>query len=552
MSGVPSASAPPGLLTQVQEEIISPGGVRFHNCEDDAQGTPRSETGTTASTDRCCEASRRASGRRPALRSALCWGRRLVVAVVLIWGTLVVGGAFEARSRLPELKPWHRLVPKAELKAADLGETATLADYLKREEETFTEVKREIASRLAPEDRVDLNRYFDGGPLDPGNAPKNWNRTFEMVPEKVTGGVLLVHGLTDSPYSVRALAEIYRENGFYALGLRMPGHGTVPGALTEASWEDWLAAVRLGARHVRSRIGEKAPLHLVGYSNGGALVLSHALEALDDPRLAKVDRLVLVSPMLGVTPFAVLARTIGRLGALPYFEKAKWTDVLPEYNPYKYNSFPTNAGWQTWKLTSRLKAQLERLAENGRAGELPRILAFQSLVDATVSTPAIVDRLFSRLTRDGNDLVLFDVSRTPNLRPFLKPDSEALLSRILRDRKRAYVLTVVTNASEGTREVAAKSYAPGAPVPRVTPLGLSWPADVYSLSHIALPFRPDDPLYGIDPAAGKTAGIHLGLLAPRGEKSTLVVPEDVLMRITSNPFFSYVESRVRETIPPAN
>ena len=482
----------------------------------------------------------------------LRWLRRLAVAVVLVWATLVVGAAFGARSRLPDLKPWHRLVPKAEMRAADLGETVTLAEYLKREDETFSEVRREIGARLTAADRVLPNRYFDGSPLDPDNAPKNWNRTFELVPEKVNGGVLLVHGLTDSPYSVRALAGIYRASGFHALALRMPGHGTVPGALTEATWQDWLAAVRLGARHVRSRIGEKAPLHFVGYSNGGALVLSHALEALDDLRLPKVDRLVLVSPMIGVTPFAALARTVGRLGVFPYFEKARWTDVLPEYNPYKYNSFPANAGWQTWELTSRLEGQLKKLAEAGRAGEIPKILTFQSLVDATVSTPAIVDRLFSRLTREGNELVLFDVSRASNLRPLLKPDSEVLLSRIVGDRGRKYVLTVVTNASPGTREVAAKSYPPGAAEPGVTPLGLSWPADVYSLSHVALPFPPDDPLFGIEPAVGEKGGIHLGLLAPRGEKSALIVPEDVLMRISSNPFFPYVESRVRDAIPPGN
>ena len=93
---------------------------------------------------------------------------------------------------------------------------------------------------------------------------------------------------------------------------------------------------------------------------------------------------------------------------------------------------------------------------------------------------------------------------------------------------------------------------PGADEPDVKPLGLSWPADVYSLSHVALPFPPDDPLFGIDPALAGTSGFHLGLLAPRGEKSILVVPEEVLMRISSNPFFPYVESRVRETIPPSN
>jgi hypothetical protein len=85
-------------------------------------------------------------------------------------------------------------------------------------------------------------------------------------------------------------------------------------------------------------------------------------------------------------------------------------------------------------------------------------------------------------------------------------------------------------------------------VPRVAPLGLAWPEGVFSLSHIALPFRPDDPLFGIRPAGPGEAGIRLGLLSPRGEKSTLVVPEDVLMRLASNPFFPYVEARVRAAI----
>jgi hypothetical protein len=420
------------------------------------------------------------------LKGALRWLRRLVLVAVLVWATIVVGAAFTARARLPQLKPWHRLVPKGEFRAADLTETTSLADYLRREDALFADVRREVGARLSPADRVLTNRYFEGSPLDPDRAPTNRNRTFEIVPETVRGGVLLVHGLTDSPYSVRALAELYGREGFYALALRMPGHGTVPGALTAAAWKDWLAA---------------------------------------------------------------LARLVSRLGVFPYFEKAKWTDVLPEYNPYKYNSFPAKAGEQTWELTSLLEDRLKGLAGAGRTGEIPKVLAFQSLVDATVSAPAVVDRLFSRLTREGNELVLFDVNRTANLEPFLSPGCDALLSRVLADRGRKYTLTVVANAGPETRDVVEKSYGPGAAEPRVRPLGLSWPEGVFSLSHIALPFPPDDPLFGIRPAAGWPDVIHLGTLAPRGEKSALVVPENVLMRLCSNPFFPYLEARVREVTP---
>ena len=44
------------------------------------------------------------------------------------------------------------------------------------------------------------------------------------------------------------------------LALRMPGHGTVPAGLTDVVWEDWLAAVRVGVRHVREKIGPDKPM----------------------------------------------------------------------------------------------------------------------------------------------------------------------------------------------------------------------------------------------------------------------------------------------------
>jgi alpha-beta hydrolase superfamily lysophospholipase len=50
--------------------------------------------------------------------------------------------------------------------------------------------------------------------------------------------VLLLHGLTDSPYSMRALAELFAARGWYVVGLRLPGHGTAPAALTRVTWQD--------------------------------------------------------------------------------------------------------------------------------------------------------------------------------------------------------------------------------------------------------------------------------------------------------------------------
>ena len=58
-----------------------------------------------------------------------------------------------------------------------------------------------------------------------------------------------------------------------------------------------------------------------------------------------------------------------------------------------------------------------------------------------------------------------------------------------------------------------------------------------------LGFPPDDPLYGTEPPASPPAMVNLGRLSPRGEKGVLTVPSEVLMRLSSNPFFSTIAAR---------
>ena len=468
-----------------------------------------------------------------------------VVALVLV--TILLLRGFDARDKMA-IRPWHRVVPAAELRASEMDASFTLAKYLAREEVLFREVVERVEKRVPPADRYAANRFWLDSPLCPANLPRDWNRTFEMLPVgEIRGGVLLVHGLTDAPYSMRRLAEIYRDLGYYALALRVPGHGTVPGALTEATWQDWAAAVRMGARAVRARAGEGKPFHLVGYSNGGALCLEHAISVVEGESLPRADRLVLVSPMVGVSPFAGFARFISRLGVFPYFEASRWLGVLPEYIPFKYTSFPANAAFQTYDLTSNLQKRLADLARSGKIRELPPMLTFLSIVDATVLTPATVRELYDRLGENGSELVVFDVNRSSDLRPFIRDVDERLVAELLPPRPRPWQLTVVTNAHPDTEEVVARVVPAGSGSVTGTesPLGLSWPEGVFSLSHVALPFPPDDPLYGGRPDPEQENGITLGTLDPRGEREVLTVPVAQLMRLTWNPFFTVVEERVR-------
>ena len=477
------------------------------------------------------------------------WTVRVAWSVFLIFGTLVVGGALDARRRLADLQPWHRVVPR-DFRASDLTPQSTLADYLAIEDGAFRTVQEEVEQKLAPEWRIQANRYNPDGHSSPRRMGTNWNRTQVLAPSgEPIAGALMVHGLTDTPYSMRTLGEQLQAHGYYALALRVPGHGTVPAGLTDVKWEDWLAAVRLGVRHVRATIGPDKPIVLVGYSNGGALVTKYALDVLEGSGDPQVERIVLMSPMIGVTPFAWMARVISMLGPIPAFEKARWLDVIPEYNPFKYNSFPANCGLQTWRLTTTMQRQLEGVARGGHTAKLPPFLTFHSLVDSTVSTPAVVHALYDVVADERSELVLFDINRASGLVPFIRDSDATLLSRLTDRSSRRYRRTLVTNASPDSLDVIEKTVSPGATTIDTRPLGLTWPRDVFSLSHVAVPYSMSDPVYGREEVSGAPSMIRIGRLSPRGEKAVFSVPSDTLTRLTCNPFFSYVSERALAWLP---
>ncbi len=102
---------------------------------------------------------------------------------------------------------------------------------------------------------------------------------------------------------------------------------------------------------------------------------------------------------------------------------------------------------------------------------------------------------------------------------------------------------MVTNESSESNHVVAYTALAEEETASATSNLNDWPPGVYSLSHVALPFAPTDPLYG-GPEAGHSPGIALGNLAPRGERGILRVSGTDLLRLRWNPFYDYVEDRV--------
>ena len=226
----------------------------------------------------------------------------------------------------------------------------------------------------------------------------NGNAPFELEPQgaDIKGkekpyrrGILLTHGLSDSPYFMRHLAEFFQSCGFRVLAVLLPGHGTRPGDLLDVTWQEWEKAVAYGTDKLAAEVDE---VYLAGYSAGGALSI---YQSLHDTR---VRGLFLFAPALEIThraAYAWLHKLVSWL--LP---SQKWLDVKPDIDIYKYESFAKNTAAQMYALTRVLERQLQLHALN-----IP-VFAVASVDDKTVHTTATVE-FMARLSNPCNKLILY-------------------------------------------------------------------------------------------------------------------------------------------------
>ena len=448
-----------------------------------------------------------------------------------------------------DLRRWHTEPLELEFTAAQSDRVTDLEDYLDIENAVFGQLDAKVYVHTPSGAGYALMRYSPGSAADPRQRTPNWNRSFQLHTAEPRGAVLLLHGMSDSPYSLRALGAALHQAGYEVLGLRLPGHGTAPSGMTTVHWRDMAAAVRLGVSHLRDATGD-APLHLVGYSTGAALALDFVLQT-EQPEHWPAS-LVLISPAIGITPAAGLARWKRRLSLLPGLGDLAWTQVELEFDPYKYNSFATNAGEQVHLLTRSVGGRIETLAGSGKEGPLlPPTLVLKSTVDATVSTEAVVDRLLQRLAPHRHELVLFDVNRFAPTASLMVTDPGPLSRRLFEDDSLRFSLTLVANDDAESRAVSSHYKPPfTAGIEESRSIGLQWPPGVFSLSHVALPFTPQDPVYGAIPPTGHD-GVFLGQQALQGERGLLAIPATFLLRIRYNPFYDYLEDRVLDWIDEA-
>jgi esterase/lipase len=239
----------------------------------------------------------------------------------------------------------------------------TFAGYIEHSRKIIA--KARASTEIAHLDKiVDGNAPFELKPA--AGFPKGKVKTYRR-------GILLTHGLSDSPYSMRHLASFFQEQGFRVMVLLLPGHGTRPGDLLEVSWKEWVRTLEYGIGQLAAEVEE---LYLGGYSAGGALSVYQSL------RDQRVRGLFLFAPALKISPKAVFANFHKAYSWLA--ASAKWLNIKPDTDIYKYESFPKNAAAQMHALTRVVNRQLGK-----NKLQIP-IFAVASQDDATVDTASTI------------------------------------------------------------------------------------------------------------------------------------------------------------------
>jgi carboxylesterase len=229
-------------------------------------------------------------------------------------------------------------------------------------------------------------------------------------------GVVLSHGITGTPQSMRAWGEYLAGEGIGVRGPRLPGHGTRWQDLNRTRWPDWYAEVEHAVDDLRR---EYRSVFVFGLSMGGTLTLRLAEERGDD-----IAGIALVNPSV---------TTLRRDAAFaPYFQWfLPWVPAVagdikkPGATELAYDRLPTRAAVSLTTLWKLVRPDLGRV-------RCP-VLLFHSPTDHVVEPVNSTIVLEGIASDDVTDVVLADshhVATLDNDAPRIFSDSVAFVRRV--------------------------------------------------------------------------------------------------------------------------
>ncbi|KPX46912.1 putative lipoprotein [Pseudomonas syringae pv. helianthi] len=261
------------------------------------------------------------------------------------------------------------------------------------------------------------------------NAPQQWTPTGVLK-----GGVLLVHGLGDSPWSFHDVARKLADQGYLVRTVLLPGHGTKPEAMLDVRLEQWQQVVREQVQ----QLGREVPkVYLGGFSTGANLVLDYAYDHAD------IAGLILFSPAFrSNSGYAWLTPWIG--WARPWLATPN-DGLRPMQTPVRYMNMPTNGFAQFYRSSALAQARLHQ-----RRYDKPVFIAIAEH-DSVLDTDYVLDTFSQRFSHPASQLIWYG--------------------------------ELPARAAETTRVKARKDSLADYRISR--------------FSHMGLLFSPDNPLYGV-------------------------------------------------------
>lgn len=253
-------------------------------------------------------------------------------------------------------------------------------DYIARTRLIIEKERKDLKSSPHPELVINSNSPFEFYPANPVKSG-----------DKLKYGVLMIHGLLDSPFSFREIGATLQNQGILCRSILLPGHGTTPEHLFSISHQDWIKALQYGVESLRREVDH---IYLAGYSTGATL---STYQALQDTNLSGI---ILLAPAIRIkAPVDLLVGWQYLKKQLRYPDK-QWLYRVKEEDYTKYCSITINAVTQVAALTKIIK-DLRRK----HTISCP-ILMITTREDETICSQEAI-HFFSRMSHPDSKLLLY-------------------------------------------------------------------------------------------------------------------------------------------------
>ncbi|MBN1893574.1 alpha/beta fold hydrolase, partial [bacterium] len=163
-------------------------------------------------------------------------------------------------------------------------------------------------------------------------------------------GVLLIHGFTGTPWSMRELGLHLSSAGFTVMAPLLPGHGTIPPDLIGIRWEQWVESLM----HARDRLaGQCDSIFAAGLSMGGALAYALAARSRLEGVISMAAPFRLERPGIRLLPLVLPFKR--------YWKKKKGAHLSDEGLQIAYDRYPLAGVMEFQKLLADMRPRLSEV-----------------------------------------------------------------------------------------------------------------------------------------------------------------------------------------------